>query len=389
MLRLTSLRVTSPFTARRSRGFSLVEVLVGVAIGLAGLLVIFRTVATWNAHTRSTTSGGDAQSAGTLAIFQLERDIRQAGMGFGLAPSTIMGCTVTGQDVSGGSALSFRLFPVQIVQGAAGAPDQLNVLYGDSSFYTSLESFTASTDISKKTKHRNGFKPGDVMIAADGTNCRLMQVTGDANADGLTLDHAPGTFTSYYSPAASAAPARYNPAGSPGVTFTQGNLFNLGPNPQLNNWQIGGAGAQALIRTEILHTAAALEVSEGVVNMKAQYGIDANNDDRISSTEWTNTAPTDWTKVRAVRVGILVRSRQFEKTADQSASAAAAVAVTPNPPAWAGGAFVMRNVDGTADSFGPTVPDPNNWRFYRYRVYEKEIPLRNMIWGTSAAGAAP
>jgi len=24
---------------------------------------------------------------------------------------------------------------------------------------------------------------------------------------------------------------------------------------------------------------------------------------------------------------------------------------------------------------------PNNWRYYRYRVYERVIPLRNMIWG--------
>ncbi len=45
----------------------------------------------------------------------------------------------------------------------------------------------------------------------------------------------------------------------------------------------------------------------------------------------------------------------------------------------------MTNLDGTADSFAgaPNNPDPNNWRFYRYRVYEKVIPLRNMIWGTS------
>jgi len=27
--------------------------------------------------------------------------------------------------------------------------------------------------------------------------------------------------------------------------------------------------------------------------------------------------------------------------------------------------------------------DPaNNWRNYRYRVYENVIPLRNMLWGT-------
>lgn len=383
---LRNARSLSRHGLARTRGFSLVEVLVGVIIGLAGLLVIFRTVATWNVHTRSTTSGGDAQSAGALAMFHLERDLRQAGMGFGLAPLGIMGCTVVGQDTVSGAALNFPMFPVEIVQGAGAEPDQINVFYGNSSFYTSVESFTASTDTTKKTKHRNGFKPGDVLVVADNTKCSLAQVTADTNADGLTIDHAAVSFVSFYAPAASAAPARYNPATGPGVTFTSGSLFDLGPNPQRNTWQI--AGARSLTRTEMLTNAAPLEVAEGVVNLKAEYGVDANADDRISATEWTTTVPTDWTKVRAIRVGILVRSRQFERSADPNASAAA-TAVTGAAPGWAGGTFVMRNVDGTPDSFGPNDSDPNNWRYYRYRVYEKEIPLRNMIWGTSAAGVSP
>ena len=43
--------------------------------------------------------------------------------------------------------------------------------------------------------------------------------------------------------------------------------------------------------------------------------------------------------------------------------------MTPAAPAWTGGAFTMTNpADGT------------DWRFYRYRVYETIVPLRNMIW---------
>jgi type IV pilus assembly protein PilW len=54
--------------------------------------------------------------------------------------------------------------------------------------------------------------------------------------------------------------------------------------------------------------------------------------------------------------------------------------------------FVMTNVDGTADTStgcpdltNPADPNltPNNWRLYRYSVYETVIPLRNMIWGTA------
>ena len=41
----------------------------------------------------------------------------------------------------------------------------------------------------------------------------------------------------------------------------------------------------------------------------------------------------------------------------------------------------MRNVDGTLDSFAAGDPSPNNWRNYRYTVYERVIPIRNVAWG--------
>jgi type IV pilus assembly protein PilW len=52
-------------------------------------------------------------------------------------------------------------------------------------------------------------------------------------------------------------------------------------------------------------------------------------------------------------------------------------------PVYFGGAFTMIDVNGGgADSFAgsPTTADPNNWRYYRYRVYERVIPLKNMLW---------
>jgi len=86
--------------------------------------------------------------------------------------------------------------------------------------------------------------------------------------------------------------------------------------------------------------------------------------------------------VLAIRVGLLVRGRQFERNRD-SDSTVVANPVTPAVPTWAGSGvgsdFVMTNVDGTPDA--PATAGPNNWRYYRYRVYERVIPLRNMIWG--------
>ncbi len=388
---------------RRSRGFSLVEILVGVAIGMVGMLVIFRTVATWDTHTRSTTSGGDAQTAGSLAMFNFERDVKQAGLGFmgigaivgpgpGLPPPNIptsLGCSVTFNDTATGRVSPFTMVPVGIAVGALGAPDTINVLYGNSAFFVTRETFDLSTSSSKTlARNNNAFKTGDLAIVANGLTCQLVQVT-DTPA-GKTIAHAAGSYVNfYYGPAASAA-ARYNDVGGPAFA-TGGDIYSLGPRPRLNTWQVNPLRA-VLTSAEFFQGDPAVEVAEGVVNLKAQYGLDTNGDRVVDL--WTNTLPLPttpaiWAQVIAVRVGMLVRSRQFEKTADQSADGAPQGVTTLNPT-WAGtadpsgnGGFLMTNVDGTPDTLGPNDADPNNWRFYRYRVYEKEILMRNVHWGTS------
>ena len=89
----------------------------------------------------------------------------------------------------------------------------------------------------------------------------------------------------------------------------------------------------------------------------------------------------------AVRTALLVRSRQYESSVDPNTNLPFAVTPSAQNPCWADCAgahrFVMRNVDGTADAFNDATPDVNNWRYYRYRVYERVIPMRNMVWGTS------
>ena len=90
-----------------NRGVTLIEVLVGIAIGLIGMLVMFQVVSVWDARTRVSTSSGDAQMAGSLAMYNLERDLKLAGMGFSTASAAEQGCLVNAWDnvASGPSAL--------------------------------------------------------------------------------------------------------------------------------------------------------------------------------------------------------------------------------------------------------------------------------------------
>ena len=71
------LEKTSP-----QKGFSLIELMVGMTIGFITLIVIVQTMSVFDAHKTTTTAAADAQENGLLALSAIERDIRRAGAGF-------------------------------------------------------------------------------------------------------------------------------------------------------------------------------------------------------------------------------------------------------------------------------------------------------------------
>lgn len=388
-------RTSSSSRGRSSRGLSLIEIMVGVAIGLIGMVAIFQAVAVWTKHTQSTSSGGDAQVAGTLALFNIERDLKQAGHGFGKAGTPVMGCQVAVTDTGppARAPFNFGLRPVEIAASAGGAPDQINVLYGDSSFYVDESTFSFSTATTKRLQRRAGFKIGDLAVVAVNPGasaataaCQLIEVTDDLNPDGVSIAHTDIPYTSYYAASAPLVTPRFNnPASAPAAT--SGTMYSLGPQPVLNTWSI--QGNRFLTRNEVLQVQAtpAAQIAEGVINLKAEYGYDTNNngqiDDGPGNAEWLTALPAgaDWRRVLAIRVAVLVRSRQFERSSDPAASTANVVTTT-NPFYFddpVNRKFLMTNVDGSMPAIA-TVGDPNNWRHYRYRVYERVIPLRNLLW---------
>lgn len=374
-------------------GLSLVEIMVGVLIGMIGIIVIFQMLATSESRKRSVTAGSDVQVTGVIGLTTIERDVREAGYGFasagydtGITP--LMGCTVNAYD-SGRptAAFTYRLTPVQITQGAGTASDTVIVLRGNGSTFPAAHVFTESTDTSKKTRGRAGISPRDYVLIGRVTptlDCMTAEITDVSDADALTIDHNQGSYNyTVYLPDGStsveARIARHNNIAPP-TAFTAGYIFNLGNGPRRNIWTVSGGKLQ--VTNDLLYSDTspadgandAVEVADNVITLQAQYGTDANNNGRIESTEWTTTDPAtvvQWANVLAVRLALLVRSNQFEKTT-----------VTTTVPSWAGGQFTITNLDGTASSGSPTDP-ADNWRHYRYRVYETVIPLRNMLWGAN------
>jgi type IV pilus assembly protein PilW len=379
--------------------------MVGVVIAMIGVVIIFQMLATSESRKRSASSGSDTQVSGVVGITALERDVREAGYGFSSAAfdnaaTPVMGCTVNAYDTARPTAAyTFRLTPIQIAQGASGASDTIIVLRGNGSTFPAAHVFTESTDTTKKTRGRAGLSPRDYALIARTSptlDCLLVEITEVNNdfgtcttcADAVTVQHKQGSYSyvTYLPNNATqidSRTARYNNA-TPPVSFTNGFIFNLGNGARRNLWTVNNNRLQVtndLLYLDIDGTAGndPVEITEGVINLQAEYGIDANNNGQIETGEWTTTDPATtggWANVLAVRLAMLMRSGQYERTQ-----------VTTAIPTWSGGAtspLLVTNLDNSPSSAAPASgKEVDDWRHYRYRVYETVIPLRNILWGAN------
>jgi type IV pilus assembly protein PilW len=279
---------------------------------------------------------------------------------------------------------TFTLAPVQIIKGAGGSPDQILVTYGNSSYFVTSRKFKPpSTTTSKILVRRDAFNNGDIVLLTDmGVDaatgrCGLVEITNNTNPDG-SFDHVQGAVYAHFPDGINrTASMNAAPGGATLVVASVGDpgyAYNLGPDPRRNLWQVtpaGAANSNMLVWRNTLRSDTAQPVTDGIVNLQAEYGVDDGaagvggaiaGDGIISPSEWTINQPTDWKQLLAVRFALLARGQQYEKDV-----------VTSNAPVWDNGArtFTMFNVDGT------------DWRHYRYRVYEAIVPLRNMLWGAA------
>ena len=109
-------------------GFSLVEIMVALVIGLLTTLVIMQVFTVFEGQKRSTMGSADAQTSGSVALYMIERDMQMAG--FGLLPATDSALEC---DPSPVISAGVDLSPVIIADGgtAAGASDTVTIRYGN------------------------------------------------------------------------------------------------------------------------------------------------------------------------------------------------------------------------------------------------------------------
>jgi len=110
------------------------------------MIIIFQVFEVSEGIKRTTTSGGDAQQNGAIALYVVEHDLRNAGMGFN--DVSYAGCNVLAYDSKRATPdFTMKLVPVSITPGAtAKVADQFTVLYGSGALVANPSMLSVNMD---------------------------------------------------------------------------------------------------------------------------------------------------------------------------------------------------------------------------------------------------
>lgn len=325
-------------------GFSLIELLIGLAIGMLVSLVIMQVFSVFEGGKRSSMGTADAQTNGNIALYAMSRDLQQAGFGM---PS------LTGTDSALSCAIADNMSPMLITDGGGAVPDKIELRYGDSQSGGMPTRITDRQGVFVSVVNSMGCKEGDLALQVDGTSCEIKTIKP------LTGPNDPNTTVKLHDAA--------------GLT-NEGVLYCLGQWKEYTYQVVESpANSKKFILTNGTDT-----IASEVVNIQAQYGYSNNGDNKIdgwtpATGAWARGAitPTLVKQIRAVRFAVATRNGLREKTVmtpSQCMSAFGTIACADTPP---NGALKL-DISGSATGA--------DWQYYRYRVYETTIPIRNMIW---------
>lgn len=374
---------------RREAGFTVVELMVGVLVGLIAVVVMFQVFAISEGQKRTTTGAGDAQQNGVGSVFLIERDARMAGYAMSYFP--LLGCLVNAFHEPSNMPFNFRMAPFVIADGGVAGADTVTFAIGDARGFTAPEKLSQDTPDGVapfRVSNRYGFALGDLMIATEtGKDCTLFQVSSlppIPNVD--NIGRIPGNFVDAYGLARTTTYNR-NTGVPPNVLYRAWNgstgvgtrLLNLGQKPNVITY--GLQGNQLIAIDGLVPGGAPTLISDGIVQFQVQYAFDADGDGSVSSTaistavlnpglgdQWSDALPpvptiAMWQGIVGIRLAVVARSITPEKP-----NTAGVCITTTVYPTWLAKGVPL---DISADP---------NWMCYRYRVFEMTVPARNRMW---------
>lgn len=384
----------SNLTGRRARGFSVVELMVSVVIGMLALMFATRLVATSERTKQASLGGSDSMQNGMLALFSINNDIAQAG--WGVNDSMLTGCDTQFTDASGFVMAPFTrglavVHPLAaaVIEAHGQDPDQITLYAGSSIGGTPsmriVTNYASGTSINID-RAPYGFAVGDIIAVAPetvGSKCAISQISA------LVTPAAGGQNQ------LTIGAARFS-TGALDTSFSgnSARVFNLGPAAGLafHTWS-ASQGFLRLRSTDLAGAAtAATTVVDNVVSIKAQYGLDtravglflpaggmqvsvwsasmtdADNDGVIGSAG-------DFQRIAAIRIAVVARNKAPERPLPGAACSATTVLPTAFAAALPTGVVAAPVLVNVA-----IAGDPVDWKCYRYRVFETIVPIRNSGW---------
>lgn len=364
----------------RQQGFGLIEVMVGILIGLAAVIVMMRLMLDSDTARRTTAGGNDALVNATVALYGLERDVRSSA--FGVNAFAILGCSLSYTTTQDNASVSLPLSPTTINPATSLVPA------GDSNTDTLLVITTTN----------NGSSEGDALIATSVAG--TYQVTspgsfavGDYVVAQNSTRPSPCTLPLNQVSVIDSSTAKLTVANNT-VGLGAGSLvFNLGKTLSLHAYAVrnGNLTQCDYLRyncgssyTSTLDSTVWVPVGSNIVALRAQYGRDTSTAlmdgtlDTYDQTTPGSSADTSglnlycaWSRVLTLRMAVVARSPQYDKTLPTSSA-----------PVWDGS--TVSTTAPTNPSAAPIVLSSlTDWTAYRYRLASTLVPLRDMIWSGS------
>lgn len=345
------------------RGFTLVELMVAITIGLIILAAVSSVFVSAKRSYNEQDRQAKMQENARFALHFLMYDLRNAGY-YGCLDD-VNADTVKNTLKPGGGLFLNALFPIEGLDNAtagsqwypsadstsvpAGIRENTDAIVLRMALANNAVNIARPMPNSSSILHVDalgGITEGDIIMLSDCASADIMQVT-EANGTALTIQHnpggsiLPGNNTQFlqkpYSP-----PARV-------MKFTS-RMYYIG-----ERMTSGGVKVPGLWRKD--NTDPAEELVEGVEHMHITYGKDTDTppDDipnvYLRAGQAGLQTPAEWERVRAIRIGLLVRTPS-DKDQDKD---------------------IVTNWDVNGH---PVAASGDN---YRRRLFHVTVQLRNML----------
>lgn len=396
-------------------GFSLVELMVGLVIGLIATIVVMQTFSAFEGSKRTTTGIADAQTNGNIGLYMIQRELQFAGYGIPLTSGTLPTITPATAANSFQFANYANQTPDEVKAAKQAAISAYNArIEADKVFvaggvnYSALRCDTAApSDAINLDIDSVSALPNATSIARD--IITPVTITDGANSDSIVVRYGDSTRGAIATDIVTLVGSNYigvdNNMGcrnndvvlvtrnasiscfatrvtATGVDGPANGITVLSNAGMAQNDKVACLGqvkavtfdvdANQLRRTNPTTGAQEAVLSE-IVSLQAQYGVaDTPNSELVTSWQdatggWAPAAISiaDRNRIKVVRIAVIARNNLLEKEVVSQLCNGAAVG--PARLCVFGGNL---DLSGTLGA---------NWTNYRYRVYEVTVPLRNML----------